>query len=454
MWLATPIAGTNMLTMLMGIVDTIIVGHHSAQELAELALAWSLNGTSFVAVIGLTIGASVMVSRRIGEGRPEDVGPIWRRAAISAVLAGFVLALLLNWGAAAGLRLFGQDETLIAGASSAAHILALSLVPLGIYMASSKTVEALGAPRLSLLVLIGANLVNLGLNLVWVPDHGADGSAWATFVSRCFCAIAIVLLMLRLGRGKAYGFLKPVPASRDRAEFARERREQLSIGFAALGSRVLEAASFNAMTLFAGAHGVIGIATFSIFMNALSFGFMPAIGLAQATAVLASRARGAGQSRAAVRVGWMGLALGAVWGLVTGLIGFVGAAPIAAVFTADAMVAAAGAALLAAWIMVTVTDYTQVILAEAMRALGAAWFPTISHLGSYVCVMIPLGWLLCVHFDRGAWGLMEAVAVASLVSLLLLSARWALLVRSLTGASVPGGAVGQDSGKKAVPAHT
>lgn len=454
MWLATPIAGTNMLTMLMGIVDTIIVGHHSAQELAELALAWSLNGTSFVAVIGLTIGASVMVSRRIGEGRPQDVGAIWRRAAISAVIAGFVLALLLNWGAAAGLRLFGQDEALIAGASSAAHILALSLVPLGIYMASAKTVEALGAPRLSVLVLIGANLVNLVLNLAWVPAHGADGSAWATFAARCFCAVAIVLLMLRLGRGKSYGFLKPVPASRDRAEFARERREQLSIGFAAMGSRVLEAASFNAMTLFAGAHGVIGIATFSIFMNALSFGFMPAIGLAQATSVLASRARGAGFVPGAVRIGWLGLGLGAGWGLVAGLIGLVAAKPIAGLFTADPMVAAAGAAMLAAWIMVTVTDYAQVIVAEVMRAMGAAWFPTISHLGSYICVMIPLGWLLCVHLDRGAWGLMEAVAVASLVSLLLLTARWALLVRSLTGAEVPGGAVGQDSGKKAVPAHT
>ena len=38
LWLATPIAGTNMLTMLMGIVDTIIVGQHSAQELAELGV--------------------------------------------------------------------------------------------------------------------------------------------------------------------------------------------------------------------------------------------------------------------------------------------------------------------------------------------------------------------------------------------------------------------------------
>lgn len=443
-----------MLTMLMGIVDTIIVGQHSAQELAELALAWSLNGTSFVAVIGLSIGASVMVSRRIGEGRPQDVGAIWRRAVITAVLAGVVLALLLNWGAAEGLRLFGQDEALIAGASSAAHILALSLVPLGIYIASSKTVEALGAPRLSVLVLIGANLVNLVLNLIWVPQHGADGSAWATFAARWFCAVAIVLLMLRLGRGKSYGFLKPVPADRDRGDLARERREQLSIGFAAMGSRVLEAASFNAMTMFAGAQGVIGIATFSIFMNTLAFGFMPAIGLAQATSVLASRARGAGLVKAAVRIGWLGLMLGAVWGLMAGLIGLVAGQHIASLFTDDPIVAAAGAALLAAWIMVTVTDYAQVIVAEVMRAMGAAWFPTISHLGSYICVMIPLGWLLCVHFDRGAWGLMEAIAVASLVSLLLLSARWALLVRSLTGAEVSGGAVGQDSGKKAVPAHT
>ncbi|MCA3694525.1 MAG: hypothetical protein IOB61_14270, partial [Aquidulcibacter sp.] len=45
LFLAGPVAGSNVLVMLMGLVDSILVGRHSATELAELALAWSLNGT-------------------------------------------------------------------------------------------------------------------------------------------------------------------------------------------------------------------------------------------------------------------------------------------------------------------------------------------------------------------------------------------------------------------------
>jgi MATE family multidrug resistance protein len=67
------------------------------------------------------------------------------------------------------------------------------------------------------------------------------------------------------------------------------------------------------------------------------------------------------------------------------------------------------------WLM-AVPDFLQVVAAQALRALGKPWFPTMSHFASYVLVMVPLGWLFCIHFERGARGLVEAVALASIVS--------------------------------------
>lgn len=435
--LSLPIAGTNLLAMLMGIVDAIIVGRHSATELAHLALAWSLNGTSYVAVIGLLVGVSVLVARRVGEGREADVGPIWRRGVVVAVVAGTGLALLLNLAAEWMLRHLGQDEALIRGASATAHILAFSLIPMGIYMASAKTAEALSRPRWPLMVLAAANVVNLVAVLILVPLHGAEGAAWGTLVSRLFCAVAMVSVLLTMPGAAAFGFLRPVRPERSRDDVLAERRQQLSIGFAAMGSRVLEAASFNAMTLLAGAHGALSIAVFSIFMNLLAFGFMPALGFAAATAVVASQALGAGVAATARRAGWIGLGYGLAWGVVAGALGAAFAAPLAGIFTTDTAVVAAAAALLAIVIVVTVTDFSQVVLAELLRAAGATWFPTVSHLGSYILVMIPLGWLLCVHLERGARGLLEAIAAASVVSLLLLLVRWALLAPRLKASADP-----------------
>jgi MATE family multidrug resistance protein len=63
-----------------------------------------------------------------------------------------------------------------------------------------------------------------------------------------------------------------------------------------------------------------------------------------------------------------------------------------------------------------IPDFIQVVAAQALRALGRPWFPTLSHFVSYVLVMAPLGWLFCDYFGRGAQGLVEAIAVASVAS--------------------------------------
>jgi hypothetical protein len=67
--------------------------------------------------------------------------------------------------------------------------------------------------------------------------------------------------------------------------------------------------------------------------------------------------------------------------------------------------------------------------------------------------MMPLGWLLCVHLERGARGLLEAIAIASLVSLVLLLSRWLMLVAKSRTQPDPSTGGDIDDGGQPVPAH-
>jgi multidrug resistance protein, MATE family len=151
--LAGPVAGSNVLVMLMGLVDSIIVGRNSAVELAELALAWTLNGTAMVAMMGLLVGVQVLSARRFGEGRPEAIGAIWRRGVVWAILVGGGLGLILQFGGLWAMEHLGQKAELARGAASCAGILGLSLIPIGLYLTCSKVLEALSRPKVALILM-------------------------------------------------------------------------------------------------------------------------------------------------------------------------------------------------------------------------------------------------------------------------------------------------------------
>jgi MATE family multidrug resistance protein len=418
--LAGPVAGSNVLVMLMGLVDTILVGRHSATELAELALAWSLNGTALVATIGLLVGVQVLAARRHGEKQHQAIGLIWRRGIVTALVVGFLLAIILHFGALWALTHLGQQEALAKGAASCAAILGLSLLPNAIYLTCSKTLEALSRPRVALALMVGANVVNLLLGLKLVPMMGADGAAWATLGARLFLAICATAWLLNMKDAASFGFLdfstKAQPG---------EAREQVSIGLAAAGSGILEAGSFNVLTIIAGVAGVVQVGAFTIVLNIMSIGFMPAMGIASATAVIVSNARGAGDLAGAKRVAWMGLGLSGTYAALFALVSWIAARPIAGAFTTDPVFLTYAASLVALLWLMAIPDFIQVVAAQALRALGRPWFPTLSHFISYVLLMAPLGWLFCDYFGRGAQGLVEAIAVASVVSAAILVFRLA-----------------------------
>jgi multidrug resistance protein, MATE family len=429
--LAVPVSISNLLAMGLGIGDAIIVGRHSTDELAQLSLAWALNGTLLVAMMGLLVGAQVLVARAFGAGDHAAVGTIWRRAMGTGIAAGVALGLALALAGEAVLGLAIEDEMLVSGAASCSRILALSLPFLAISMACAKTLDALGRPMPGLWIMAGANLLNIGANLVLVPHHGADGAAWATLVTRLFTGIAMLLVLLSAANRARYHLLDRRQDRRLRAELRREGREQAAIGLSAMGSGVLEAGAFNVLSVFAGQVSALAVASFAVFLNFLSLLFMPPMGIAAATAVLASSARGAGDERGAVAMVWLGLASTLVYAAVVGLTCLIASQQVAGLFSTDAgLIAAAGVLISLVW-LICLFDFSQVVLAQGLRALGATWFPAISHLGSYALVMAPLGWYLCVGLERGARGLVEAIIVASVVSCGLLAIRFLLHRRSI-----------------------
>jgi len=434
--LAVPmiLARSGMTVMIA--VDTVMVGRYAAEDLAYLGLANALLFTVMIGAVGLLIGTVASTARAHGAGDTELGGEIFRRGVRYALLLGAAAMLLMVWSE----PLFGlatTDHDMVDGAASATRVFALGLPGATLFMVATFFLEGLKRPRPAMILMVAANLLNVLLNWLLVygnwglPALGADGSALASSILRWTMAGGLIAYIVwLLPNRQAYGLYRPRPGSWARA--AGERR----LGYANGVSQLAEAAAFSAMTLYASVLGVVAVGVYAINLSVLGMLFMVGLGIGFATAVRVGYAIGHGEGSETAFVGWTGLAANTVVCLVLALVvvtPFAGL--IAAFYSHDATLISATTPLLILTAFAVVFDGGQGVMATTLRAMHDTWVPTLCHLISYVLIMLPLGWVLAITLERGVRGLIEAIILASVISVGLLSARFFMLSRRVAEGS-------------------
>lgn len=427
--LAWPMILSRVGLVTMHTMDVIVLGRAGAEPLADYILGQAILDSLMAMVVGLLIGVPVLVARETGAGNDVVAGTIWRRGLGFALTVGLAMTMILQPAEAFYLAT-GQEPDQAARAAAVTRVLALSLPAVALFYVSAAFLEALHRPGIALIAISGANAANFLLNVVLVfglgplPALGAVGCAWATVLT--FSATALGLgLYVRLGMRdrRHYGIGRcpggsPTPAL-----------DQARMGLASGGSFLFEASSFAVMTLFIGWLGTVALAAHGVAFQYLALTFMIAFGIAGATQVRVGNAWGRKDRRGIALAGWTGLGVATV---LTGLVSVIVAtrpAAFVALFTTDAAVAAAAIPVMSWAVLAPVFDGGQSVMNNACRGRGDTWVPTMLHFGSYWLVMVPAAWLLAFPLDQGIAGIYQAIVVASIVSISVLSLRFRNLSR-------------------------
>jgi MATE family multidrug resistance protein len=427
--LSGPVVLSRLGIMAMGLTDAVVVGRYSATELGYHALGWAPTSVVLTALVGLLVGVQVMTARAIGEGRRERTGAVLRRGVIYAFWLGMASTGVLAAVGPPFLHAIGLERDLADGASRALLVFSLSLTSYSVSVACTFWLEGLSRPGPAATAMWAANVVNLGLVLLFVPGAfglpagGAVGAAWATFGARTFLALAMLAFVATMPEARALGvFTKPQP---DRAAAVEQRR----IGFGAGISNFLEVASFASMNVIAGWLGGLAVAAWAIVLNVAAIVFMVPLGLATGAAVLVGKAYGARDPAGVNRGGAVSFAVTAVFGVLVTVIVWPAAELITSGYTTDARTIAIAAPALALAVLMFLPDCLQVVAAQALRARGDVWLPTWTHLTSYILIMMPLAYWLAIPLKMHLTGIVWAVIIASVVSAVLLLARFWMLSR-------------------------
>jgi putative MATE family efflux protein len=294
--LAVPVIGLNLLTVLTLAVDTAMVGRlpEAERALAALGFAGQVAFLLLVAMIGLTVGTVAMVARAHGAGDSERVNHVLAQSSQLTIALGITVAVAGNLVARPLIGLLGASPEVTDTALDYLRPLMAGTVFPYLVLLYAAVLRGVGNTRLPFFVALGQNAINIFLNYglilgnMGLPGLGVTGAAVASVTSQAIGAGTLVWI-LSSGRFDPLRLrLRPSPVDRDLA------RELGKVGAPAALDLVIINAAFLSIVGMLGRLSEAAVAAHGVGLRVQSIAFVPALGVAQATAALVGQALGAG----------------------------------------------------------------------------------------------------------------------------------------------------------------
>jgi MATE family multidrug resistance protein len=417
--LALPIVVVQAGIMLMGVVDTIMVGHLSAEALGAVALGNMYFFSMSIFGIGVLMALDPIISQAVGARDETAIGRAMQRAFVisvllSAIISGFLLL------APTVLRFLQQPEEIIPNAALFSRIMIPGVLPMLAFTVLRQSLQSMTVVAPIVVGIVLANLLNVALNWLLVfgnlgaPAMGVAGSAWATSISR----LALFLVVLVAAWPKLRPYLSAF--RRDAFELHPVLR-MLRLGTPIGIHYMLEYGAFAAVMVLMGRLGTVEVASHSIAINLASLTFMVPFGISQAASVLVGQAVGRGDPRTARRAAGAAIACGLAFMTASGLALLAAPRFFASIYTSDAAVLALGAVLIRIAGVFQIFDGLQVVSAGILRGVGDTRVPMVLGLVGFWAIGIPVSTYLGLATPAGAiglwWGIVAGLAAVALLLL-------------------------------------
>ena len=323
---AIPAILGNLFQVTYNTVDSIIVGKYAgADALAAVTVANPIMNVAMFFIIGVGIGASVLMSEAYGAKDYKTLRREFSTTVFISLIFSGVIALSLFALTEPLLRLFRTDPEIIADTASYLRIVSLGMVVTAMYNIFAAASRSIGDTKAPLICLVAGSLLNVGLDLWFVSglQWGVAGAAYATVISQAASTALCAALLLA----------QPVMANRK--DFAVDRallRRTLKFSYA---SALQQAGIYVGKLLVQGMVNPLGVSATAAFgaVNRLDdYALIPQRDLANGETVFVAQNHGAKKPERMLQGFKTALIIEAAYGAAVSLIIFFLAEPLMRLF--------------------------------------------------------------------------------------------------------------------------
>jgi len=422
--LAYPVIIGQLGIIMMGVVDSIMVGRLGAVSLAAASLGNSLIFIILIIGIGSSIVVSPLIAILVGAKRYDECGVYFKQSLLVNILMSCIMIAIILIGINF-IYLLNQPDEIIELAKTYMIIVGLSALPLMIYQTYKQFIEGLSVMKPAMVISLTANIINAFANWVLIfgklgfPELGIAGAAWATFASRVFMALTMMFYVMINKRFKRYDV-----NFHFRGLDFKVIKKIISLGLPSGFQYFFEVGAFSFAVIMIGWIGANELAAHQIAINLASISFMAVLGISQAASIRVGNAMGEQSVYKIRKAGFTGIFLGASTMFLAGISFILLNHFLPTLYITDKNVIEIASRLIIIAALFQLSDGTQAVGIGILRGLTDVKGPTVITFVAYWVISLPIAYLLAFNFKLGVDGVWYGLLIGLTASAIMLTARF------------------------------
>ncbi len=431
--LAIPMILEMMLESVFGLVDIFFVGRINNEAVKAVGLTESVLTIVYSIGIGLSMAATALVARRVGEKDTEAASKSAAQSIVFALMVTVVVSIAGAIFAPGILRIMGAEPSVVAEGAIFTRIIFSGSVFIMLLFLINGIFRGAGDASLAMQSLWIANTLNIILCPLLIngwgpfPKLGIEGAALATTIGRC---VGVLYQLYRLAGNKGtlrmhlrhfipnWGLVKSI------FNLAWAGTFQFLIGSASWIFLARIMSGFKDPAVYAG---------YQVAIRLIMFFLLPAWGMSNAVATLVGQNLGAKEPGRAEKSAWKAAVYNMVFMLLVTVFFMFGSTPLVEFMNKDA-----GAQKYAIQALRTVSlGYVfyglGMVMMNAFNGAGDTKTPTVINLVCFWAFQIPFAYLLTSYWKLGPQGVFIAIVstetlVCIVSTLLFIQGKWKKVV--------------------------
>lgn len=428
--LSVPMVLEMVMESVFAVVDIYFVSRLGADAVATVGITESIVTIVYAIGVGLSMATTALVSRRIGEKKPEEAAKVAFQSILTGLLVSLVIAIPGIIYASKLLQVMGATEEMYSSMWGYTAVMLGGNVVIMLLFIINAVFRSAGDAAISMRVLWMANIINLFLDPMLIfgigpfPELGVMGAAIATNIGRGL-AVVYQFYLLFSGKGRVKLSVKDISIH------FKTIKQLVKLSLGGIGQNIIATSSWIGLVRIISEFGSEVLAGYTIALRIIIFSLLPSWGISNASATLVGQNLGAKEPARAEKSVWATGKVNMIFMGTVSLIFILFPSMFIQLFIDDILVIKSGALCLRIISYGFVAYGLGMVLVQAFNGAGDTVTPTKINLFCFWLLEIPLAYLFAITAGIGETGVYYAIVVAEtmmtiLAAYLFMKGKWKL----------------------------